>query len=176
MVNGFMSLGVILYLSTFPLGNAGDDCAGMLEYCGNRDCCDDLTCSTRPTLPFFPRPSCQNCVNENKTCENYWDCCDDMTCFNLNKTCQPCLTENSICGENYPDCCYGFDCLSGTCEKCQKMGQKCGDDSDLDCCKDFGLTCFREMCYQCSPSTYPCDENNPACCDGLTCKGGNCQA
>eukprot|EP01084_Bolivina_argentea_P040948 75560_1 len=103
-VNGFLSLGVILYLSTFPLGKAQTNCTALGNQCGSSqpDCCEGLTCFTENSTTS----TCQNCTAENDTCTTDDDaksCCGTMLCFG--GQCKPCTVQDDVCGRDQPDCC-----------------------------------------------------------------------
>eukprot|EP01084_Bolivina_argentea_P109773 196152_1 len=113
-VNGFLSLGVILYLSTFPLGKAQTNCTEQYDVCGSDqpDCCEGLTCFTDSNN----KSACQPCTTENNQCgSDQPDCCEGLTCFTYNSTtstCQNCTAAYDICStdEDAKSCCGTLTC------------------------------------------------------------------
>eukprot|EP01084_Bolivina_argentea_P109766 196144_1 len=167
-VNGFLSLGVILYLSTFPLGKALDDCSTLDEPCGDgeKECCPELTCFTLSAS----ESKCLYCTNKDEECgASIPDCCDDLTCFTdgSNSTCTPCTKKNHDCGSNEPDCCYGSYCLidgskTPQCEKCGTETETCVSGKEADCCPH--LTCFSDSTIPRAKSTcVPCTVQEEVC-------------
>ncbi len=113
-VIGYMCLGLILYLSTFPSGKAQIGCTELNGDCSVflDPCCDNLTCFTFNSTTSI----CLNCTAESDTCgDGIVDCCPGSTCFtnysdNNSQTCLECTGDGAGCGDDKPDCCEGLVC------------------------------------------------------------------
>ncbi len=188
----FIILALILYLSTFPLGNCKctkdggfcefretpDYCIGQYHYgvkCPN--CCKGLMC-------YGYECRKEDCHKVDDSCDTD-KCCEPLQCLAKTKTCQECTPLNSPCGYSIANCCSEYSCHTKdyTCQIYLPEGSRC-TEGDGSCCN--GLTCFKD-----STSTYPkctkCQrargnlcgsyQNKTGCCStqDLTCHYGMCQ-
>ncbi len=197
-------LGLILYLSTLPLGKSSN-CAKKYHACSDPDniekkCCSNLACY---------KDKCETCkhwlrtcsYSQQNCCKGFWcnihkfekctlckeigdSCSSDVECgeghaCNRNSKCQPCIVGNAPCTEQI--CCEGFMCsLSAEephCVPCMTYGHSCPHDihDDVKCCSD--LTCMNNFCSQCKrPGQFGCSYPWQNCCKGFWCDSiGHCR-
>eukprot|EP01084_Bolivina_argentea_P040949 75561_1 len=171
-VNGFLSLGVILYLSTFPLGKAQTNCTALGNQCGSSqpDCCEGLTCFAETESS----PTCVPCTTHYNQCTegpNRWpDCCAPMLC--IEGWCKYCTVQNNSCGLGQSNCCEGLTCFSNKCQNCTAENDTCTTDDDAKSCCGTML-CFGGQCKPCTVQDDVCGLSQPDCCEGLTCSTEN---
>ncbi len=144
MANRFLSLVLILYLSTFRLGKAEPDdvCIGVGVNCTPSDlddstCCNGTVCVTNSNSG---KSTCSYCTSHDNS-PGIAACCEGYYC---NETSPPytctCVSHKGVCNSTKDTCCMGF-------------------------------TCFNRRCEYCRPDkkTANCESENPNCCPGYFC-------
>ncbi len=144
MANRFLSLVLILYLSTFRLGKADVVCLGSSVNC------------TPSTLDV-------------STCCNGLKCLTHLDTGT--SKCSYCTSDSNLCGDGITDCCDGYFCVGNTCT-CAGRGNPCSDTNK--CCEGENLACFHDAsggtsCMTCISFGGPCEPQG--CCEGLYCEG-----
>ncbi len=171
MANRFLSLVLILYLSTFRLGKAEPDgCIGIDGVCNSSaladaTCCDGSVCFT----PIDTGTSkCSYCTSDSNLCgDGIADCCDGYFCTTLyTPNGCACMTYVSAACSTTKFCCKPYTCHDSKCAACIAQGHSCGTGI-ANCCE--GYYCNGTLCT-CGNIDAPCNDTN-FCCEGvgLTC-------
>ncbi len=140
-----LSLGLFLYLSTFPLkAQAQPSCREKYHFCSNLniyECCPPLVCFA------------------------------NLSHITSYQQCLECTARNEPCGRLVPECCNGTICYDSVCETCSQVNDTCNGSNSSLCCD--GLVCFSDTCVPCGVSGESCNSSMLDCCEGLTCKKFN---
>ncbi len=136
-VYGSILLGMILYLSTLPLGKSSS-CIGYNDTCPNHDdrtleCCSEFNLSCMNS-------TCLSCISHEKGCSYNWqNCCKGLWCGNETDhggfgRCTNCTGIGDSCDVD-GQCCEGLACNesgeSGKCVSCIAGSKKCSDQTLL---------------------------------------------
>ncbi len=164
-VNGYLSLGLILYLLTSLvmvwgnriLSGTSDSlaCVGLNENCSSVPRCPAFFCDNSSSL-------CQECHGRGVGCVE-GECCTGYICDDIDNTCE-CAGIGNSC-EIKPCCANGF-CISDECSICHTDGGSCkntGDDP-FPCCT--GFVCVDNKCV--------CAGDGDECIGGECCTGNTC--
>ena len=135
------------------------------------DCCEGLNC-----LDGTCKKPCESYLGD---CSNNSDCCSNCCRTNgecgFENECTNCVEEAHTC-VNSSQCCYGLECLDGTCkEPCKNYLGDCTENSDCcsDCCRTNGECGFENECKACGEENQTCSVNSD-CCSGK-CYNGVCK-
>jgi hypothetical protein len=145
-------------------------CPPKTRKCGNSRCCEkgEACCNGRCCGKK------QKCCNDDHCCDKNEKCCGEKCCGASEKCC------GDHCCPDDGDCCGNGCCARGrTCARHQRTGRKtcCAQahlirsPAGLVCCADTDVAVGNRCCPRSNPN---CNECDPPCRAGESCRSGYC--